>query len=300
VSGGCNQTGITFLRPERDAGGIVGVHWATPDYFATLGIALLDGRNFDERDRVDRPKVVLINEAAAHAFWPNETPLGKSIGVQQGGFQDGAEVIGIVANARYSTIESAAKPDVYVPLAQSYRPGMELFVRSRLPLKSLVGAIASEVRALDPNLPLAQVKTMETRVGEAMWRTRVGAWLFGAFAGLALLLTAIGIFGVMAQTVAQRTAEIGVRMALGAQPRDVLRLILGRAALVTAAGVTVGVVCALALARLIGALLYGVQAHDPVTFVAVALLLSGVALAACYLPARRATRVDAVAALKSE
>jgi ABC-type antimicrobial peptide transport system permease subunit len=177
---------------------------------------------------------------------------------------------------------------------------MELFVRSGLPPQSLAAAIAREVRALDPSLPLADVKTMTERVGDAMWRTRVGAWLMSAFAVLALLLTAIGIFGVMAQAVARRTAEIGIRMALGAEPRDVLRWILRRGALVTGAGLGLGVVLALGLARVLGALLYGVSADDPLTFVAVTVVLGLVALAACYLPARRATRVDVVEALKTE
>jgi ABC-type antimicrobial peptide transport system permease subunit len=172
-------------------------------------------------------------------------------------------------------------------------------VRSRLPLSSLVSAIASEVHALDPTLPLA-IKTMDARVADAMWRTRVGAWLLGAFAGLALLLTAIGIFGVMAQSVMQRTAEIGVRMALGAQAGDVVRLMLRRATAVTVAGVGLGVAFALGLTRLLSAMLYGVRPYDPVAFGAAALLLAGVALLACYLPARRAARVDAVVALRSE
>ena len=300
VSGFCNQTRMTFLNPARDSNGYVGVHWITPDYLTTLGVALLDGRNFGDGDRAGRPKVVLVNEAAARAFWPNDTPLGKTVGAWQGRFDDGAEVVGIVANARYRTIETAATPDVYLPLTQSYQSRMLLFVRSTLPLQSLVAAISAEVHALDPNLPLADIKMMETRFGEAMWRTRVGAWLLSAFAGLALLLTAIGIFGVMAQSVAQRTTEIGVRMALGAQARDVLTLMLRRAALVTMVGVALGSVCALALTRVIGTLLYGVRAYDPVTFVVVALLLGLVALAACYIPARRATRVDAVVALRSE
>jgi putative ABC transport system permease protein len=300
VSGGCNQTRLTFVDPQRDENLLIGMHWATPDYFATLGIALLEGRNFDERDRAGRPKAVLINEAAARAYWPNETPIGKTVAVHQGGFQDGAEVIGVVANARYRTIESAATPDAYVPLAQSYRSRMQLFVRSRLPPESLVNAISLEVRALDPTLPLAEIKTMEARVDDAMWRTRVGAWLFGSFAALALLLTAIGIFGVMAQSVAQRTAEIGVRIALGAEARDVVRLLLGRAFAVTAVGVALGLAAALGLTRLLASMLYGVRAHDPLTFGAVALLLAGVALLACYLPARRAARINAVTALRSE
>jgi predicted permease len=303
VSGGCNRTGLAFVR----APGVIsnddlpiGVHWATPEHFEMLGVRLLEGRGLDDGDRVGQPEIVLVNEAAARAYWPNDTPIGKSVSVGQGGFHDGAEVVGVVANVRYRGIESAATPDVYIPLAQSYRSRMQLFVRSRLDSHSLVTAIAGAVRALDPNLPLSEVKTLDDRLGDAMWRTRVGAWLLSAFAALALLLTAIGIYGVMAQTVTRRTAEIGVRIALGAQPPDVLRLVLGRAALVTIFGIALGTVLALALTRLIDALLYGVEPHDPLTFIAVALLLTIVALTACYLPARRATRVDAVVALRSE
>jgi ABC-type antimicrobial peptide transport system permease subunit len=156
------------------------------------------------------------------------------------------------------------------------------------------------VQALDANLPLSELKTMDDRVADAMWRTRIGAWLLSAFAALALLLTAIGIFGVMAQAVAQRTPEIGIRMALGAQAQDVLGLVLRRAAVVTAAGLVVGAGLALLLTRLLAALLYGVRPGDPVTFVSVAVLLGVIALVAGYIPARRATRVDAIAALRSE
>jgi putative ABC transport system permease protein len=272
----------------------------TPDYFPTLGIPLVAGRNFTDRDREGQPKVILVTEAAVRAFWVNESPIGKKIAVGQGGFHDGAEVIGVVADVRYRAIETPSTPDVYVPLAQSYRPFMRLFVRSELDTPSLVAAIRREVQALDPNLPLSELKTMEERVGDAMWRTRVGAWLLSAFAALALALTAIGIFGVMAQTVVQRTSEIGIRMALGAQRRDVLRLVLGSAARVTSAGLVVGVVVALAVTRVVASLLYDVQPHDPTTFGLVAALLGCVALLACYIPARRATRVDAVVALRSE
>jgi putative ABC transport system permease protein len=303
VSGGCNGTILWFPPAGPLEGGKdpqVGIYWATPDYFPTLGIQVLRGRSFTDQDRAGQPKVALVNEAAVRAIWPNDTPIGKTIAVGQGGFGEGAEVIGVVSDVRYRAIETAATPDVYVPLGQSFQSRMRLFVRSRLDTPSLVPVITREVRTLDPNLPVSEIKTMEERLGDAMWRTRVSAWLLSAFAALALLLTAIGIFGVMAQTVVQRTAEIGIRMALGAERRDVLTLVLGRAALVTAAGLAIGVGCALALTRLIGALLYEVEANDPLTFVSVGVLLGLVALAACYIPARRATHVDAVVALRAE
>jgi ABC-type antimicrobial peptide transport system permease subunit len=177
---------------------------------------------------------------------------------------------------------------------------MQLVVRSELDAGGLAAAIAREVWSLDPNLPLVSVKTVEEHIGDAMWRTRVGAWLLSAFATLALLLTAVGISGVMAQTVAQRTPEIGIRMALGAQRRDVLALVLGRAGLVTGIGVGVGLAATLALTRLLTMLLYEVTPTDPATIAIVAIVLGLVSLLACYVPARRAMRVDAVTALRSE
>jgi putative ABC transport system permease protein len=242
----------------------------------------------------------LVNETAARTYWPGESAIGKRLAVGQGGFQDGAEVVGVVGDVRYRTLETAPTPHVFLPLAQSYRGNMQIVVRGEVGAQDLTAAIRREVRALDPNLPLLSVKTMEERIGDAMWRTRVSAWLLSAFAGLALLLTAVGIFGVMAQTVAQRTSEIGIRMALGARQRDVLRLVLGRAALVTGIGLVVGLLAALGLTRVLTTLLYQVTPTDPATLAFVAVALGSVALLACYVPARRAMKVDAVKALRSE
>jgi len=303
VSGGCNATSIWFTRGEPDRNvrrPIVGIHWATPEYFPTMGIRLLNGRLFNDHDRLGQPRVVLVNETAARTFWPNSDPLGKPVSVGQGGFHEGAIVVGVVSDVRYRTLETVAMPDVYVPVAQSFQSRMRIFIKSHLDTSGLVAAAGREVRALDPNLPLFEVKTMEERMGDAMWRTRVGAWLLTTFAAVALLLTAIGIFGVMAQIVTQRTPEIGIRMALGAQRRDVLTLVLGRAAFVTGVGLLIGISAALALTRLLKTLLYEVRPYDPVTFAAVAVVIAIVALTACYIPARRATRVDAVVALRAE
>lgn len=304
VSGGCSTTIMWFppggpLGRGRDP--LVGIHWVTPDYFSTLGIRLLRGRSFSDRDRAGQPHVLLVNEAAARAIWQNADPIGKTVAVGMGSFGDkGGIVIGVVSDVRYRTIETAPRPEVYLPLAQSFEPRMRLFVRSDLDTKTLIGAVAGAVRTLDPTLPLSEIKTMKTRLGDAMWRTRVSVWLLSTFSGLALLLTAIGIFGVMAQTVAQRTSEIGIRMALGAQSRDVLALVLRRVAVVTGAGIIVGLAGALTLTRVISALLYGVRSNDPATLMVVASLLGVIALAAGYLPARRAARVDPIAALKAE
>jgi putative ABC transport system permease protein len=303
VSGGCSSTIAGFERGQhkvRPGMPSIGAHVAGPEYFSTVGIQLRKGRLFTPDDRVERPRVVLVNETAAKAFWPNADPIGKTITLGAFGFEVGAEVVGVVADVRYSTIESASVPDAYIPFLQSPQARMRLFVRSRLDQASLVAAIRQEVRQLDSSLPLSEVKTMDQRVGDAMWRTRVAAWLFSTFAGLALLLTAVGIFGVMSQTVSQRTPEIGVRMALGAQGRDVLGLVLGRAGMLTAIGIGAGIAIALALTRAMTALLYETEPGDPVTLALVALLLGFVALAACYLPARRAARVDPIVALRYE
>jgi putative ABC transport system permease protein len=306
VSGGCNGTIMWFppaTEPRRDGTDpLVGIHWVTPGFLPTLGIKLLRGRNFTEYDHTGQPKVMLVSDAAARAIWPNQDPVGKRAFAGQGGFGSGeaAEVIGVVSDVRYRAIETAPTPDVYVPLAQSYQSRMRLFVRTSLEPSGLAPAVAREVRALDPNLPLSEIKTMDERLADAMWRTRLAAWLLSSFAALALLLTAIGIFGVMAQAVQQRTAEIGIRMALGAQARDVLRLVLGRAAVVTFAGIVIGVAAAAALMRLMTALLYDVKPGDPATFVFVSLLLGAIALVASFIPARRATKVDAIAALRAE
>jgi putative ABC transport system permease protein len=306
VSGGCNGT-IAWFPPAREPfrdgrDPSVGIHWMTPGLLDTLGVKLLRGRKITDQDRAGQPKVLLVSESAARKLWPNDDPIGKRMWAGQGsaGSGDASEVVGVVSDVRYRAIETAPVPDVYLPLAQSYQSRMRLFVRSALDPSTLGPAIAGEVRALDGNLPLSELKTMDDRVADAMWRTRIGAWLLSSFAALALLLTAIGIFGVMAQAVAQRTAEIGIRMALGAQPRDVLGLVLRRAALVTAAGIVIGAVVAQLLTRLLAALLYGVEPGDPVTFVSVAVLLGVIALVAGYIPARRATRVDAIAALRAE
>ena len=306
MSGGCNGT-IAWFPPAREPfrdgrDPSVGIHWITPGLLDTLGVKLLRGRNITEQDRAGQPKVLLVGESAARKLWPNDDPIGKRMWAGQGsaGSGDASEVVGVVSDVRYRAIETAPVPDVYLPLAQSYQSRMRLFVRSALDPSTLAPAIAREVRALDGNLPLSELKTMDDRVADAMWRTRIGAWLLSSFAALALLLTAIGIFGVMAQTVAQRTAEIGIRMALGARPRDVLGLVLRRAAVVTAAGIVIGAAVALLLTRLLAALLYGVESGDPATFVSVAVLLGVIALVAGYIPARRATRVDAIAALRAE
>jgi putative ABC transport system permease protein len=303
LSGACNGTTITFPdRPPvpRGRNPPVGVVWASPTFFETLGIRLVRGRLFTDRDRAGQPKIVVINEAAARAFWKNEDPIGKRIAVGQGGFGDGAEVVGIVADVRYGAVETSVSPDVYIPLLQSTRTLGFIFVRSRVPAETLVKTLRHEVQALDPDLPLIDIKMMEQRYGDATWRTRMSAWLLGAFSTLALLLAALGIYSVMSQGVAQRTREIGVRMALGAARADIMRLIIGRVFVIALAGVVCGVLSAIPSMRLLTALLYQVSPGDPLVFITLALVLLSVAVLAGYIPARRATRVDPLTTLRAE
>jgi len=256
---------------------------------------------FTEQDRAGQPKVVVINETAARAFWGNENPIGTRIAVGQGGFGgDGAEVIGVVADVRYGAVEKSVSRDVYLPLLQSARTSGLIFVRSRTSPESLVATLRQEVRALDPDLPLVDIKTMEDRFDDATWRTRMSAWLLGTFATLALVLAVVGIYGVISQGVEQRMREIGVRMALGAARSDILRLIVSRVLAISLAGVVLGITLSIPSMRLLTALLYQVSPGDPVVIATLASLLLSAAVCAGYVPARRATKVDPLVTLRAE
>ena len=303
VTGGCNRTSAKFpgrvLPPDRTETPI-GVLWASPRYFETMGIRLLRGRLFTPHDRAGQPKVVVVNETAALTYWPGEDPIGKRIALGQGGFGDGAEVIGIVADVRYRAVETAVLPDAYLPLLQAPRAQGFLFVRTDGAPEAIVPQIRTEVQALDPNLPLIDVKMMATRFGEATWRQRSSAWLLGLFSLLALALAATGIYAVMAQGVEQRRREIGVRLALGAGRSDILRLIIGRVTAMAIAGIALGILIAVPAMQLLRALLYQVTPGDPSVFVGLAGVVLAVTLLAGYIPARRATRVDPLVTLRAE
>jgi putative ABC transport system permease protein len=282
----------------------VGFHSVSPDYFKTLGIALRSGRAFTPQDRAGVPRVALINKAAAERFFPGEDPIGKRfrpyVGTQYQTTEIFVEIVGVVADVPYGRLEEAIGPDVYVSALQPTDQMRMLIVRSRVEAAALAAAVQREVLQLDRNIPITAVRTMQERVADVTSRTRFIAVLLGLFAGLALLLAGIGIYGVMAYSVSARTREIGVRMALGAQVSDVLKLVIGQGMKLVLVGVALGLVASVALARTIKNLLFGVSATDPMTFAAIALLLMLVALLACYLPARRAAKVDPLVALRHE
>jgi putative ABC transport system permease protein len=282
----------------------VGFHSVSPDYFKTLGIALRRGRVFTPQDRVGAPRVALINKAAAERFFPGEDPIGKRlrpyVTPQYQTTELFVEIVGVVGDVPYGGLAEALGPDVYVSALQPTDQLRVLIVRSRVEAAALTAAVQREVLALDRNIPLTAIQTMQERVADVTSRTRFIALVLGLFAGLALLMAGIGIYGVMAYSVSARTREVGIRMALGAQVGDVLRLVLSQGMKLVFVGVALGLAAAVVLTRLLKNLLFGVSATDPATFAVIALLLVLVALLACYVPARRATRVDPLVALRTD
>jgi putative ABC transport system permease protein len=267
-------------------------------YFRSLNIPVLEGRVFTDADARDSQPVVIINDTLARRHWPEESPIGKKLKLPAD--KQPREVVGVIATVKRSGLESAADQETFVPYLQSFVAITGLVIRTQGDPASMVGAIQGEMKSLDPDLPLYDIKTMEERLSESVAKRRFTLLLLGLFAAIALLLAAIGIYGVMSYSVAQRTHEIGIRMALGGQARDMLRLVIKQGMALTLVGVAIGLVAAFALTRLIESFLFGVSATDPATFTVVSLVLAAVAFAACFVPARRATKVDPMEALRHE
>jgi putative ABC transport system permease protein len=287
---------------RRDQWPSINYRSVSPDYFRAAGIAVVKGRVPDARDTDAAPLVLAVNQALARRDFPSEDPVGKRIsyGIGPDGKPIWKEIVGVVADVRSEEPGREAAPEIYVSYLQDPFAGMSYVVRSTAEPESLVPAVREAVRAVDRAQPVAEVRTMEQLVGESVAQPRFTSLILGLFACMALLLAAAGIYGVMSYAVTQRTHEIGIRIALGAQRRDVLRMVVGRGMALALAGVGLGLLTALALTRLMAGLLYGVTATDPLTFAGVALLLGAVALLASYIPARRATKVDPMIALRYE
>ena len=298
-AGGFSRT--VFLEgqdaTDRRAGKLVQITVVAPHYFDTLGIPLRRGRVLSDLDQPNTPSAVVINETMARRFWPDQDPIGKRFKFfGQTNFQ---QVVGVVADSKYNFIGEDPTPYIYQATMQAYQPGLSLFVKAAQP-SAVLGTVRGEVQQLDRNLSLQNVFTYGDIFDQALWAPRMAASLLGIFAGLSLALAVIGIYGVMAYAVSQRTRELGIRMALGASRADVVRLVVGQGLMLTLSGVAVGLVASLALSRLIASLLVNVSPTDMLTFAVVPAVLAGAALGASYLPALRATKIDPMIALRYE
>jgi putative ABC transport system permease protein len=271
-----------------------------PDYFRAMDIPLLRGRTFEAREFADASNVVIVNKTFAEKYFPGGNPLGQKVIIDMKDKNLPDEIIGVVGDVRETNLSTAPYPLAYWPYPELPYSVMTVLVRTATPPLSLVPAIRDVLHQMDKDQPMAKISSMDQLVANSVARSRFTMLLLSAFAGLALVLACIGIYGVMAYSVAQRTHEIGIRLALGAQRDDVLRLVLKRGARLALVGVGIGLAVALLLTRLMSALLYGIGASDPLTFAADAMLLTFVALLACYIPARRAMRVDPIVALRYE
>jgi predicted permease len=268
-------------------------------YFAAMGIPVLRGRPFGRQDRIDSPRVALVNQSFVNKYSPNEDPIGQRI-IGDWANPKPTEIVGVVGDIRHNGLTAEPRPTVF--LAQAQVPGYitYLVVRTAADPEVLATAIRREIQQVDPTQAVTAIQKMDQYVSASLARPRLYAVLLGTFASLALTLAAIGLYGLMAYSVGRRTHEIGIRIALGAQPKDVLRSTIGQGVKLALAGLSIGVVCATALSRFVAGLLYGVSAGDPTTYAAVTALLGGVALIATYVPARRASRIDPMAAVRHE
>lgn len=299
---GGGVSGTVFREGEQadpnNRGTLVTLNSVTPGFFSTLRIPLLSGRDFTDFDREKTATVVIVNKAMADMMWPGQDPLGKHffIVVDPSKY----EVVGVVGTAVVAAIGEDPQPVAYFPERQQYSPFGTLHVRTTGNPDAVMGSVRAQINQLEPNLALTNGLTVSDAISQGLWAPRMGAALLGLFGFLALTLASIGIYGVLSYSVTQRTSEIGIRMALGAGSGQVLSLVLRQGMLLAALGVALGVAVALPVARTASTLLYGVSATDPLTYLAITALLLGVALLACYIPARRATRIDPLIALRFE
>ncbi|HEY7546948.1 MAG TPA: FtsX-like permease family protein, partial [Blastocatellia bacterium] len=303
--GGSNQYDFGIeSRPLTPADGIIhtDLSVASSDYFRAMGIPILKGRAFTDQDIATSKPVVLIDENFAERFWPGENPLGQRIAYDRDENRNirWREIVGVVRRVKHYGLDADARIQIYVPYRQHASNAMDLIVRAEGDPVNLASAVRNEVLALDKDQPIADITTMERALADSLAERRFNMSLLGVLGAVALLLAAVGIYSVIAYSVTQRTHEIGLRMALGAQTSDVMKLVVGRGLKLILTGVAIGLAGSVALTRLMKGLLFEVSAADPLTLALISLILTGVALAACYLPARRATRIDPIEAIRYE
>jgi len=286
--------------PRLPNGDVSQLRQISPDYFRTLNVALLRGRAFTQADGKDAGSVVIINEAMARRYFPGEDPIGARLSIGDG-LANPRTVIAVAGDERVFGLKSVAEPILYVPYAQSrLADPLHFLIRTGASPLSLLKTVQNEIRKLDPELAFADTLPLERVVNDSILSERVAACIFGSFSLLALVLAALGIYGVMANAVSQRMREIGIRIALGAQAGDIHRMVAGKGMVLTVLGILLGLAGAFGMTRLLASFLYGVSPTDPWTFAVVAVFLAAVSFLACYLPARRAARVDPIIALRCE
>lgn len=289
------QTAPPAEMPQAD------FNFVSSSYFRTIEVPLLVGRDFQASDTATAPQVVVINQTMARQFWPKENPVGKRISADPAMFEKSSwEIVGVVGDVKHFGVAEPTHPTIYRPFAQGNFPLMTFVIRTQVPPMTLAKAVREVIWSVDKDQPIFKVITMEEAAGQSVTLRKISMILLAMFAGLALFLAVVGLFGVMAYLVTQRTHEMGVRMALGARPGDISQLVLGQGFRLAIVGIGIGTAAALGLTRLLTSLLFGVRPQDPATFVGVATLLAGVALLASYLPARRASKVDPMVALRYE
>ncbi|SPE41686.1 Permease (fragment) [Candidatus Sulfopaludibacter sp. SbA3] len=284
-------------RPGRAGSDIVAA-----GYFDTLGIPIVRGRGFEARDRLGAPRVVVVNQTFARRYWPGQDPIGQSVwlGCDVKKPRTVAEVAGVARDAKYGSLDEPPQPFVYRPLAQDWAGFMTLIVHTAGSPGKFTSPLRAALAGLDPNLRVYEMQTLEEYASGSLWRVRWQAVLLAVFGGLAMMLAAVGLYGVVAYTVAQQTRELGIRMAMGAQRGDVLWMVLGRGLGLTAVGIAIGLLLSAAATRLLGGLLYGMSPLDPLSFASASLAWTAVAMLASFVPARRAMQVDPVVALRWE
>jgi putative ABC transport system permease protein len=305
LSGSDWTTGIDIAgRPTAKSDRLPSaVRVVTPGYFATMGIPLRRGRDFNARDKFESTGIVIVNESLVRQYFPNEDPIGKRITPQislDARDPIEREIVGVVADVKSRKLTSENRPELYVPHSQASAAAMTIVARTEIEPQSVLPALRRTVEVLNKDVPLYETRTMEQYLATAVAQPRLNMTLLMVFAGVAIVLTAVGIYGVMAYSVAQRTQEIGIRLALGAQRFDVLRLIVGQGARLVVLAMVLGVLLAFGVTRSIASLLYGIAATDLPTLISVAGLLAVIALVACWLPARKASGIDPLMALRAE
>lgn len=300
LSGQNSELGFAVTKPSGQFTHSAFYRVVRPNYFNTMRITLMQGRDFDARDTLTSAEVVIINETLARKYFSKENPVGRHLYLSSDDGQVGREIIGVIKDVHHSGLSEESGAEIYAAHTQHPWGAITMVVRANSEPKSLVAAVRREVNALDKELPVYSVKTLEEYLSSSVAQPRFQTLLLVIFAGVALILTAIGLYGVIAYSVAQRTREIGVRIALGARTSDVMKMVLRQGMKLVAIGIVLGLIASFALTRLIKNLLFGVSTTDPLTFASIALLLTVVSLLACYIPARRAMKVDPMIALRYE